>query len=158
MNSATNRLLYSKTMSTLQKIVAFSVPWLLFVTTMGCTRSNRAGVDGQVTLDGKVVEGGSISFIPTRDNPGPAAFSLIKAGSYLIPPETGPGLGINRVEIRWSRKSGRKAAENPALDEMEEAIPIRYNSESELTANLKPGKNQLDFTLDSHTEGDSRRE
>jgi hypothetical protein len=144
-------------MSTLKKVFAFSTLWLLLVATIGCAKSNRAGVNGQVTLDGKAVEDGTISFLP-NDNPGLAACSEIKAGSYSIPIKTGPGLGTNRVEIRWTRKSNRPLPDNPAVFETEEAIPVSYNNQSELKVDVKPGMNQFDFTLDTRAKGSFRRQ
>lgn len=70
----------------------------------------------------------------------------------LDPCPQGPTLGTSRVEICWPRKTGRKLPAlppAPAVDEIVEAIPERYNKESELKAEIKPGQNHLNFELKS---------
>ena len=122
---------------------------MLLVAIVGCGRSNRAAVDGHVTLDGKPVEDGTISFIPPGESH-LAAWGKIKAGSYSIPARNGPALGTSQVEVRWPRKTGRKLPAlppAPATDEVAEAIPDCYNKQSKLKAEIKPGANQVDFDL-----------
>jgi hypothetical protein len=124
----------------------------LLAAVIGCGKSNRLEVAGRVTLDGQPVDGGTINFMPADGKAGPAAWSQLHGGQYSIPAKTGPAVGVNRVEIYWPRKTGRKRPTTPpmpALDEYLEAIPARYNSKSELTTELKPGRNQTDFALKS---------
>jgi len=121
----------------------------------GCSNSNRAAVNGKVTLDGQPIEGGTISFIPTGDTVGSPAWSKIEEGRYAILGHEGLAVGINRVEVRWSRKTGKKMpaiAPAPAGAMMEitaEAVPVRYNTQSELKRDVQQGENTLDFKLDS---------
>jgi hypothetical protein len=128
------------------------MPCALLVATVGCGASNRAAVAGRVSLDGKPVDGGMISFIPTDRSLGSAAWAEIKAGHYSIPAKTGPVLGTNRVEIRWTRKTGRIVAAtppSPATEEVIEAVPTRYNSTSELKVEIKVDKNDVYLELKS---------
>ena len=107
---------------------------------------------GRVTLDGAPIDGGVISFIPIGDTPGPAAWVEIQAGRYAIPADTGPAVGTSRVEIRWARKTGKMLPalpSAPASEEVVEAIPVRYNRQSELKAEIKSGQNQVDLELRS---------
>jgi hypothetical protein len=104
------------------------------------------------TLDGVNIAEGNIVFFPAGDNKGPAAGGTIKGGQYSITAAQGPVVGCNRVEIRASRKSGRKmqmplADPGVMTDELVEAVPSRYNSQSTLECEMKPGNNSLDFTL-----------
>ena len=62
-----------------------TVSWMFLTVTVGCGQSNRAAVSGQVSFDGKAVEDGAISFVPTGDNPGLPAWGKIQAGRYSIP-------------------------------------------------------------------------
>ena len=132
--------------------LAWTAVWLFLTVTIGCGQSNRAAVSGQVSFDGKAVADGAISFVPAGDNPGLPAWGKIQAGRYSIPTNTGPALGTNRVEIRWTRKTGRLRPAHgpmPPEEEFEEAIPARYNSHSELKAEIKHGDNRFDFALHS---------
>ncbi|MFH1924018.1 MAG: hypothetical protein ABIP48_29540 [Planctomycetota bacterium] len=125
---------------------------VLLVVIAGCDGSNRAGVTGEVTLDGQPVEDGTISFVPSG---GAAAWGDIKGGRYSISAAEGPGVGTSRVEIRWDRKTGKKSPAVPPappdtmIEETEEAVPARYNAESELKAEVKSGKNTFDFKLEA---------
>ena len=138
-----------------RRILAWMALVLFPVVTAGCGGSNRAEVTGEVTLDGAPVDGGTISFIPTGDTTGPPAWGKIEAGRYSIPACEGPAVGANRVEIRWTRNTGRKIPSIPPappdtmIEEIVEAVPARYNSQSELEANVQPGENAFDFTLQS---------
>jgi hypothetical protein len=118
---------------------------------VGCGGDNRAAVQGKVTLDGRDIEG-TISFVPTDGRSTSAAWGEIKEGCYSLPAARGPVVGTYRVEISWMRKTGKKQS-NPAhvmfADEIAEAIPTRYNRQSELQAEIKPEKNQVDFNLTS---------
>lgn len=126
-----------------------------FVPIVGCSGSKRASATGNITLDGQAVEDGTISFIPVDQSAGPSAWGEIKEGRYLISAGRRPILGMNRVEIRARLKTGRKAPFDPLvppemlLDEVVEGAPARYNTMSELTADVKPGENTFDFSLQS---------
>ena len=127
---------------------------VLLAVLVGCGESNRAAVNGTVTLDGQPIEDGTINFIPTHDSAASAAWGPIKGGSYSIPAHEGPTVGSSRVEIRWTRKTGKKipaiapAPKGSFTEETREAVPVRYNSQSELKRDLQKGENTLDFNLD----------
>jgi len=128
----------------------------LLVVTVGCTGSKQAAVTGEVTLDGDPVDGGTINFIPTGgDTAGVTAWGKIEGGRYSIPASEGPAVGPNRVEIRWDRKTGKTipavppAPPDTMIEETAQAVPARYNTESELKAEVKSGKNTFDFKLES---------
>jgi hypothetical protein len=129
---------------------------LLLCCWCGCADRDggRAAVKGKVTLDGVAIgeEGATatISFFPTGATKGPAAGGQIQGGQYSIAASQGPAVGRNRVEIHASKMTGRKVADvhdGHMMDEMIEIIPARYNSESTLQRELKPGHNTLDFEL-----------
>ena len=136
-------------MRRLQGIVRRAVSWILLAVILGCGTSHRAAVVGKVSLDGKPVDDGIITFIPSGDNRGSPAWGKIQAGDYAIPAKTGPSVGTNRVEIRWARKTGRMVPIDPTIEETVEAVPVRYNSQSVLQVEIKPGTNQFDFNLNS---------
>jgi hypothetical protein len=58
--------------------------------------------------------------------------------------------GKHRVEIFWFRKTGKQVMTGEGgtpKDEKAQVIPTKYNSESELTVDVKPGRNTFDFDL-----------
>jgi hypothetical protein len=131
--------------------------WLIlaiaFTLCFGCGTSDRASVDGVVTVGGAKLESGTITFIPTNGNKGPSAGGTIENGKYRIESDKGPMVGENKVAILGRKKTGRKVpvpgTENLMMDEMVEVVPPRYHSGDALKSTIKPGKNTLDFQLDA---------
>ena len=125
---------------------------LPFLAALGCSGGNRAAVTGKVTVDGQPLEQGRIMFVPDQANPGPTAGGPIVNGSYTVPAANGVFIGKNTVQINAVRKTGKKIQSpfGPGLiDDVAEVIPQRYNTKSEISREIKPGKNQLDFDLTS---------
>jgi len=59
-------------------------------------------------------------------------------------------LGQFRVEIRALRPTGERPNPNePTMVPSKEIVPSKYNSSSELIAEIKPGANTADFVLKS---------
>ena len=116
----------------------------------GCGGSdNRMSVKGKVSLDGEVVDRGSIVFLPTA-GVGTKAAAAIEAGEYVVPAEEGLRPGTYRVEVSWSKPTGRKVASaDPGMmmDETREAIPAKFNTASTLTAEIAAGENTQNFPL-----------
>lgn len=126
---------------------------VLLVAVTGCSThdDSRAAVKGTIKLDGEPIKQGTISFIP--DEKGPTAGTVIRNGEYAIPQEVGVFVGKNKVEVRSVQETGRKV-KNPYGDneivEALETVPHRYNLQTELTANIEQGKdNVADFNLES---------
>ena len=133
-----------------RRVSMFAAVVLLLVALTGCGGPQRGEVTGQVTLDGQPIDGGEIRFLP---NVGLPARATIVNGRFAIPAATGPSLGEVRVEVRWIRKTGKQVpAMAPAppgtmIDETAEAVPDRFNRNSELTTNIQAGANTADFAL-----------
>lgn len=131
----------------------------LLIASNGCGGERRGHVEGRVSLDGVPIDGGEIRFLP---NIGLPACADIIQGQYVIPAARGPSLGPVRVEVRWTRKTGKKVLALPPappgslIEETAQAVPARFNRESELQVEIKPGKNSFDFALDSRG-GSNRR-
>ncbi len=123
----------------------------------GCGSSGppRVAVSGTVTLDGRPIEQGAISFVPTADSKQPSAGAEIAAGEYSIPAASGPSAGKYKVEIRWSKPTGKQielgspAPPGTLVDEVKEAVPAKYNSKTTLEEVLEPGENAVHFDLTS---------
>jgi len=136
-------------------VYPFAIALLLFC--WGCGGSDgppRSSVKGKVTLDGVEIADGTITFFPASGTKGPTSGTSISAGRYSIAADRGPLAGRYRVEIHGPRKTGRQVAApgpvgNPKalVDEIVETVPKRYNLQSTLEAEVKPGRNDLDFVL-----------
>jgi hypothetical protein len=113
----------------------------------GCAPAG-ATVSGKVTLDGAPLEDATICFVPTADGQRQAGWATIAGGEYAIAASGGLGTGAFRVEIRALRATGEKS-NDPTLVNAKEAVPTRYNRQSELVADLKPGPNVTNFDLKS---------
>ena len=117
---------------------------------VGCGSSNQVSVQGRVTFDGQPVGPGSIVFLPETGAEGTKVAAPIEDGKYQIGTERGAAPGNFRVEISWSKKTGRQlpsADPGIMMDETKEAIPPQYNSQTTLRCELKPGENVHDFDL-----------
>src|SRR5262249_43863476 len=113
----------------------------------GCG-ARQAEVEGTVSYDGQPIKAGAIAFIPA-DGQGPRAGGTILDGKYHLPADVGPKPGHYRVEIRWAKPTGQKykSETGAELERTEEGLPPKYNDKTELTADLTPGKNTVDFNL-----------
>jgi len=113
----------------------------------GCGGPPQAKVSGTVTLDGKPVENGTISFYPTA-NSGQTAGGGIVNGQYTM--DASPG--EMTVLISASKVTGKHkmydTPDSPTVDTVVELVPDRYNKTSELKVTLKPGVNEgVNFDL-----------
>jgi hypothetical protein len=115
----------------------------------GCSAgSAEQEVAGMVMLDGQPVTEGHIRFAPT-DGKTTTAEAFVKDGKY----STKLMAGKYQVEIYAPRVRG-KMAKRPAgpgaeADDDVETIPSKYNTRTQLTADVTRGKNEHDFALDS---------
>jgi hypothetical protein len=115
----------------------------------GCSGPPTHGeVTGTVTVDGKPAPRGAVTFIPV-DGKSQTAGGEIKDGRYTarVP------LGLAKVEVRVPKVVGRKklydTPDSPFQDVLEEVLPDRYNNSTQLTLDVKPGKNEKDWDLKS---------
>jgi hypothetical protein len=119
----------------------------------------RAEVQGTVSLDGKPLPAGVIRFIPQAPTTGPAATAAVVDGHFALPRQAGPLVGAHRVEIESPPEKlpdpddaaavAKYLKENKQRQRRRrEPIPSRYNSASDLTANIEEnGENDLKFDL-----------
>jgi hypothetical protein len=116
----------------------------------GCDQPASEGqVQGSVTLDGKPVDNGIIRFTPLEGQVGTAG-GVIENGRFT---STVP-VARHRVEISATKLSGEASAEGrhsiSAGDyTATELIPDKYNTNSELTLDVKSGLNEPRFDLKS---------
>jgi hypothetical protein len=112
----------------------------------GCDASKFAEVSGKVTVDGKPVDAGSITFLPL-DGMTPTAGGEIKDGKYSVKVP----IGQMKVTISVPKAIGKKklyaTPDSPEGTLYAEALPLRYNEKSELTFEVKSGSNDKDWEL-----------
>jgi hypothetical protein len=129
---------------------------LIGLSLIGCGSSGppRAALSGAVAFDGTPVNEGTIAFVPTAETKGTSVGADIKDGKYSIPAATGPMYGKYMVQIRWPKKTGKQiemgspAPKGTMIDEVAEAIPTKYNTETTLEKEVKSAKETFDFKLD----------
>ena len=119
------------------------------VAVLGCSGPPTHGeVTGAVMIDGKPAARGAVTFIPV-DGKSQTAGGEIKDGRYTarVP------IGLAKVEIRVPKVVGKKklydTPDSPVQDVLEEVLPERYNNSTELTLEVKAGKNEKDWELKS---------
>jgi hypothetical protein len=130
---------------------------LLFILLAGCGSRDYAGdrrfpVSGKVTVDGKPMEFGVISFLPQGEG-GRVTGGPIKDGNYSVEEPMGPTAGKYRVEIRWNKPTGRRVKDaygEEIMDEYKEGLPAKYHTNSELTSEVSSEKTTFDFDLNTN--------
>jgi hypothetical protein len=109
----------------------------------------RFPLSGQVTFDGRPVDGGSISFIP-KDKDGRVSGGQLVQGRYDVPAEMGANAGAYQVQIRWPQPTGKKHWDEDTFQvvpEFKETMPPKFNSKSDLTADVTATKLEFNFDL-----------
>jgi hypothetical protein len=114
----------------------------------GCSQADatRGDVSGRVTVDDAPAATGAISFAPV-DGASPTSGGKILDGKYSVKAP----FGVAKVEIRVPKVVGERklydTPDSPVQPLMEESLPKKYNDESELTIDVKPGSTEHDFDL-----------
>ena len=110
----------------------------------GCNSQRQvdlAPVRGQVTLDGEPVAGALIEFNPVGGNAKVSRGFTFTDGSYeltYLRKTKGAVLGKHRVRITTATEHAPQ-----------ERLPDRYNSDTELSAEVTVGNNVIDYELKS---------
>src|SRR5262249_38253762 len=124
--------------------------WLLgLACAAGCSSaSGKGSVSGEVTLDGQPLKEGVIRFVPV-DGQSPTADAAVVGGRFKA---TVP-LGEKRVEISAPKVVGKRkmydTPDSPAVDDVVELLPPRYNVRSDMTMTVRKGSQEKNFELTS---------
>ncbi len=122
---------------------------LLFVSLAGCSDADHvAPVTGTVRFQQQPLAGAIVRFQPRRGG-SPSTAVTDESGRYELRYSRellGAEIGDHSVSIS-TYSAGNPDAEPPRAP-VPERIPARYNAESELTAQVQAGNNQIDFQLD----------
>ena len=113
----------------------------------------RASVSGAVTVDGRPLEAGTITFVPADGVAGPKATAAVADGFYSLPIGHGPAAGPHRVEIRrrdpglsrYDERAPATFAANPPA--ASPALPANYNTATTLSAEVLPPACSFNFYL-----------
>ncbi|WP_052639845.1 hypothetical protein [Zavarzinella formosa] len=136
------------------------VTWLNLLLITGCLAMSggcgptdgRRAVKGTVTYQGKPVENGTITFQTTTTPPAMAGGAPIQDGKYEIPADKGLEPGKYRVLISAAGPPAKLTPAERAAGvsaRASELIPPKYNTESTLMADIKPGASDpVDFSLE----------
>lgn len=119
----------------------FALALLLLILTVGCGQSvpEVAPVKGHVTLDDKPLAHAKVEFQPDDMKP-PSTSATGDNGEYQLVYKRGvegARLGHHRVHITATSEPNAPV------------IPNRYNTQSKLEAEVKPGQNEINFDLKS---------
>ncbi len=135
---------------------------LVIACATGCNRSafSLAPVSGTVTLDGKPLDNGVVSFQPLAtngDNSGPGSSARCDAEgrftlqTQVVESEPGAVVGEHRVLISSTGPAQAidDSSDTDAVQQVE-LVPRRYNLETELTFTVpKQGTDKANFALES---------
>jgi hypothetical protein len=127
---------------------------LTFLLAGGCGSLTSSGysVLGTVTWKGQPLDQGSIQFLPEGgQEKAQMVGTEIKDGHYALP--NPPGLAPGTYKVRINSRSGVNPAAPPdanlADPSSKERIAKKYNEETTLKAEVKPGQtNTFDFTVE----------
>jgi len=112
-------------------------------------------VSGTVTLDGKPLPDATVRFKPETGRESIATTNADGQYSLRYTMEAdGALVGQHRVEISTAteghNESGGPDDEGTWVEGKPESLPPKYNAESELTATVEEGTNNIDFDLTSN--------
>ena len=134
-----------------EPITLMSVAVILF-SFVGCSGNEEFGtVSGTVTLDGEALEDAVVHFQPEH---GRTSIGITDSdGEYQLDytrDRKGAEVGKHTVKIIRQRDLGAPPADAKSGTRLEpKPLPKRYNTESTLTKEVKPGSNSFDFNLKS---------
>jgi hypothetical protein len=119
---------------------------IVAIVVAGCTKPNVGVVSGTVTVDGTPAISGSIAYFPVNRKSSTAGAEVVD-GRYTanVP------LGVSKVEIRVPKVVGQKklydTPDSRTKQILAESLPPKYNDQTELTLDVKPGENHQDYQL-----------
>jgi hypothetical protein len=107
-----------------------------------------AEVRGVVKLEGKPLEGATVTFMPTEGRP--SAGLTNAAGEYELMytmEEPGAKLGKHTVTITTERARSGGEGDQPLIEARKELLPNIYHSNTTLSETVEAGENVIDFDL-----------
>ncbi len=136
---------------------ATAFPILIAMTLAGCGGASTGGrlpISGEVQLDGQPLDQGAIHFEPSVEEKVKVdTGAVITNGKYQLTAEHGLVPGKYIVSITSSTKDTRTADQimqaGSEAGPSKERISSKYNSQTTLNIDVKPGTNKFDFKVES---------
>ncbi len=119
----------------------------------GCGSSDvpeTGEVKGIVTLDGAPVPKATVTFAPEEGRTSTAETD--DKGEYVLAYTAkvlGAKVGKHTVRISTFRPATGDPGDAHRVEEVKEKIPAKYNTQTTLSEEVEPGKNEKDFALES---------
>lgn len=110
--------------------------------------SNVGRVSGKITLEGQPLPDALVKFSPVKPGGSSALGKTDSDGNYKLSYASGiegAEIGENRVSISTYAEGDPDG--DPPQPRVPEKVPLKYNDQTELTADVKAGDNQFDFPL-----------
>ena len=133
----------------MRHIAAGFLGLFLLAVLVGCGGDDKGSVEGTVTFDGQPVASGTVTFVKTEGG-------LVREGAVItdgafqaqVPP------GRYKIEVSAQKVVGKRKQKgfDGNMEEIElkdEYIPEWYNTKSELSEDIKPGRNTIKLDLKS---------
>ena len=118
---------------------------LLSGSLLGCGPSVGT-VTGEVTIDGKPMESGVISFVPADSNGEPVTVD-VKGGKYSLEAVAGEKKVQISAPVIVGKQKEYDGPDAPLMEITQESLPPKYHSATELTFEVKPGSNTKNWQL-----------
>jgi hypothetical protein len=114
----------------------------------GCGGKTTATASGEVTVDDQPLEKGTITFVPDAENTPYVQVDIVK-GKYTA--QVPPGNALVRISeiVVIGERPMYESPDSPKTPIYAEKLPKRYNEQTELKAEIKPGANKLDWPIKS---------
>ena len=118
---------------------------VFLVCLLGCGSEKASSIKGAITLDGKPLLLGNLTFVPIMPETNKKASSAVINGTYCIENYEGFNPGTYWVEINWAKATGKKV---PSADP---GIPMEQTIQGVISQEVKveKGTNEKDFKLNS---------
>lgn len=122
--------------------------FLIALVISGCGGNGLTEISGTVTHGGWPIQKGTITFLPPHGD-GPTAAAIIKDGTYAV--RVAPGLKqvkIDGFKVLGQRRYIPNDPASPMVDVLEQMLPARYNSKTELVCDIASRACRRDFALE----------
>ncbi len=116
----------------------------------GCGGTGHFPVTGTIMLGDAPLAGATISFVPVGEGGTSAIGRTGEDGAYRMEVSSDlAGLEPGTYQVRITTYDEGNADADPPMPRIPERVPVKYNLDSSLTANVKPEDNTFDFSLES---------
>lgn len=113
----------------------------------GCDVSGEGTINGTVTWNGEPLKKGTVNFIST-DGKAPTSSATITDGKFTAKlPKTTMKVQISAPRPTGKSKKMYDTADSPEVEIVDELLPPKYNTNSELTITVKGGTQDEKFEL-----------